>query len=189
MLARLFTRPSNLLVLDEPTNDLDIETLDLLEDLLMNYTGTILLVSHDRTLINNIATSTLVFEGNSFVKEYVGGYDDWMRQRSQEARPSKATFKQHDAPLAQTPSSRRKLGFKEQRELDSLPDTIERLEREQHGLFQAMGDSALYKKDRVDIIAASDRLNAVKELLTHAYTRWEELEQIRLDGENSRPSG
>ncbi|MQF48955.1 ATP-binding cassette domain-containing protein [SAR202 cluster bacterium AC-647-N09_OGT_505m] len=189
MLARLFTRPSNLLVLDEPTNDLDIETLDLLEDLLMNYTGTILLVSHDRTLINNIVTSTLVFEGNSVVKEYVGGYDDWLRQRPQEERPSKTSFKKHDATPAQTPNSRLKLGFKQQKELDSLPDTIERLEREEHGLFQAMGDSALYKKDRSDIIAANDRLNAVKELLAHAYARWEELEQIRLDGENSRPSG
>jgi ATP-binding cassette subfamily F protein uup len=188
MLARLFTRPSNLLVLDEPTNDLDIETLDLLEDLLMNYTGTILLVSHDRTLINNIVTSTLVFEGNSVVEEYVGGYDDWLRQRPQEARPSKASFKKHDAPPAQTPSSRLKLGFKQQKELDSLPDTIERLEREQHGLFQAMGDSALYKKDRSDIIAANDRLNAVKDLLAHAYARWEELEQIRLNGANSRSS-
>jgi len=188
MLARLFTRPSNLLVLDEPTNDLDIETLDILEDLLMNYTGTILLVSHDRTLINNIVTSTLVFEGSSVVKEYVGGYDDWLRQRPQETRPSKASFKKHDAPPPQRPSSRLKLGFKQQKELGSLPDTIERLEREQHGLFQAMGDSALYKKDRTDIIAANDRLNAVKDLLAHAYARWEELEQIRLDGENSRPS-
>ena len=189
MLARLFTRPSNLLVLDEPTNDLDIETLDLLEDLLMNYTGTILLVSHDRTLINNIATSTLVFEGSSVVKEYVGGYDDWLRQRPQQARPNKASIKKHDAPPAQTPSSRLKLGIKELKELDSLPDTIERLEREQHGLSEAMGDPALNKKDRVHIIAANDKLNTVKDLLDHAYTRWEELEQIRLDHENSRPSG
>jgi ATP-binding cassette subfamily F protein uup len=185
MLARLFTRPSNLLVLDEPTNDLDIETLDLLEDLLMNYTGTILLVSHDRTLINNIVTSTLVFEGGSVVKEYVGGYDDWLRQRPQEARPSKASFKKHDAPSAQKPNSSLKLGFKQQKELDSLPNTIELLEREQHGLFQAMGDSALYKKDRADIIAANDRLEVVKKLLADAYARWEELEQTRLDGENN----
>ena len=89
LLARLFTRPSNLLVLDEPTNDLDMETLELLEDYLMNYTGTILLVSHDRAFINNVVTSTLVFEGDGVVKEYVGGYDDWLRQRPPEAKPAK----------------------------------------------------------------------------------------------------
>ena len=125
MLARLFTLPSNLLVLDEPTNDLDVETLDLLEDLLMSYAGTILLVSHDRTLINNIVTSTLVFEGESVVKEYVGGYDDWLRQRPQDAKPRKASFRKQDVLLAQTPIARLKLGFKQQKELDALPDTIE----------------------------------------------------------------
>jgi ATP-binding cassette subfamily F protein uup len=177
MLARLFTRPSNLLVLDEPSNDLDIETLDLLEDLLMNYTGTILLVSHDRMLINNIVTSTLVLEGGSVVKEYVGGYDDWLRQRPQEARTSKASFRKQDAPLAQIPRARLKLGFRQQKELDALPETIEWLEREQHELFQAMGDAGLYKKARADIVAANDRLETVKKLLADAYARWEELEQ------------
>ena len=185
MLARLFTRPSNLLVLDEPTNDLDIETLDLLEGLLVNYTGTILLVSHDRTLINNIVTSTLVFEGESVVKEYVGGYDDWLRQRPQDAKPRKASFRKQDVLLAQTPIARLKLGFKQQKELDALPDTIEWLEREQHDLFQGMGDPGFYKKDRADIVAANDRLEAVKKLLEDAYARWEKLEQTRLDGENN----
>jgi ATP-binding cassette subfamily F protein uup len=173
MLARLFTLPSNLLVLDEPTNDLDVETLDLLEDLLMSYTGTILLVSHDRTLINNIVTSTLVFEGESVVKEYVGGYDDWLRQRPQDAKPRKASFRKQDILLAQTPIARLKLGFKQQKELDALPDTIEWLEREQHDLFQGMGDPGFYKKDRADIVAANDRLEAVKKLLEDAYARWE----------------
>ena len=185
MLARLFTRPSNLLVLDEPTNDLDVETLDILEDLLMSYPGTILLVSHDRALINNIVTSTLVFEGDSIVKEYVGGYDDWLRKRPQETRPRKASLRKQDAPSAQTPRARLKLGFKQRKELDGLPDTIEFLEREQHELFQALGDPGFYKKDRDDIVAANDRLEEVKELLADAYTRWEELEQIRLDGENN----
>mgnify|MGYP001245074277 FL=1 len=185
MLARLFTLPSNLLVLDEPTNDLDVETLDLLEDLLMSYAGTILLVSHDRTLINNIVTSTLVFEGESVVKEYVGGYDDWLRQRPQDAKPRKASFRKQDVLLAQTPIARLKLGFKQQKELDALPDTIEWLEREQHDLFQGMGDPGFYKKDRADIVAANDRLEAVKKLLEDAYARWEKLEQIRLDGENN----
>ena len=185
MLARLFTLPSNLLVLDEPTNDLDVETLDLLEDLLMSYAGTILLVSHDRTLINNIVTSTLVFEGESVVKEYVGGYDDWLRQRPQDAKPRKASFRKQDILLAQTPIARLKLGFKQQKELDALPDTIEWLEREQHDLFQGMGDPGFYKKDRADIVAANDRLEAVKKLLEDAYARWEKLEQTRLDGENN----
>ena len=185
MLARLFTLPSNLLVLDEPTNDLDVETLDLLEDLLMSYAGTILLVSHDRTLINNIVTSTLVFEGESVVKEYVGGYDDWLRQRPQDAKPRKASFRKQDVLLAQTPIARLKLGFKQQKELDALPDTIEWLEREQHDLFQGMGDPGFYKKDRADIVAANDRLEAVKKLLEDAYARWEQLEQTRLDGENN----
>ena len=185
MLARLFTLPSNLLVLDEPTNDLDVETLDLLEDLLMSYAGTILLVSHDRTLINNIVTSTLVFEGESVVKEYVGGYDDWLRQRPQDAKPRKASFRIQDVLLAQTPIARLRLGFKQQKELDALPDTIEWLEREQHDLFQGMGDPGFYKKDRADIVAANDRLEAVKKLLEDAYARWEKLEQTRLDGENN----
>ena len=185
MLARLFTLPSNLLVLDEPTNDLDVETLDLLEDLLMSYAGTILLVSHDRTLINNIVTSTLVFEGESVVKEYVGGYDDWLRQRPQDAKPRKASFRKQDVLLAQTPIARLKLGFKQQKELDALPDTIEWLEREQHDLFQGMGDPGFYKKDRADIVAANDRLEAVKKLLEDAYALWEKLEQTRLDGENN----
>ena len=185
MLARLFTLPSNLLVLDEPTNDLDVETLDLLEDLLMSYAGTILLVSHDRTLINNIVTSTLVFEGESVVKEYVGGYDDWLQQRPQDAKPRKASFRKQDVLLAQTPVARLKLGFKQQKELDALPDTIEWLEREQHDLFQGMGDPGFYKKDRADIVAANDRLEAVKKLLEDAYARWEKLEQTRLDGENN----
>ena len=188
MLARIFTQPSNLLVLDEPTNDLDIETLDLFEDLLINYTGTILLVSHDRTFINNIVTSTVVFEGGSVVKEYVGGYDDWLRQRPQEAKPSRASASKQGAPPAQVPRPKLKLGFNEQKELDALPQTIECLEREQQELFQTMGDPGLYKKDRADIVATNDRLEELKGLLAEAYARWEELEQLRLDGENSRLS-
>ena len=188
MLARIFTQPSNLLVLDEPTNDLDIETLDLLEGLLINYTGTILLVSHDRTFINNIVTSTVVFEGGSVVKEYVGGYDDWLRQRPEEVKPSRAPANKQRTPPAQVPRPKLKLGFNEQKELDALPQTIECLEREQQELFQTMGDPGLYKKDRADIVATNDRLEELKRLLAEAYARWEELEQLRLDGENSRLS-
>ena len=188
MLARLFTLPSNLLVLDEPTNDLDVETLDVLENLLMSYAGTILLVSHDRTFINNIVTSTVVFEGDSVVKEYVGGYDDWLRQRPQEAKPARASTSKQGAPPAQVPRPKLKLGFNQQKELDALPQTIECLEREQQELFQTMGDPGLYKKDRADIVATNDRLEELKRLLAEAYARWEELEQFRLDDENSRLS-
>jgi ATP-binding cassette subfamily F protein uup len=188
MLARLFTRPSNLLVLDEPTNDLDIETLDLLEGLLMSYTGTILLVSHDRTFINNIVTSTIVFEGGSVVKEYVGGYDDWLRQRPTEAKPDKDTARKQGSPAVQAPRARVKLKFSEQKELDALPQTIECLEREQQELFQATGDPGHYKKDKADIMATNARLEEMKKLLSEAYTRWEELEQLNLDAENNRLS-
>jgi len=188
MLARLFTQPSNLLVLDEPTNDLDIETLDLLEDLLINYTGTIILVSHDRTFINNIVTSTAVFEGGSVVKEYVGGYDDWLLQRPQEEKPSRASTSKKAPPPAPAPRARLKFGFNQQKELDALPETIERLEREQQKLFQAMGDPGLYKKGKADIVAMNDRLQELERLLAQAYARWEELEQFRLDAENSRLS-
>ena len=119
------------------------------------------------------------------MKEYVGGYDDWLRQRSQDAKPRKASFKKQGALLAQTPSARLKLGFKQQKELDALPDTIEWLEREQHDLSQSMGVPGFYKKDRADIVAANDKLEAVKKLLEDAYARWENLEQIRLDAENT----
>jgi len=186
MLARLFTRPSNLLVLDEPTNDLDIETLDLLESLLISYTGTILLVSHDRTFINNIVTSTIVFEGDSVVKEYIGGYDDWLRQRSAEGKSSKAAASKHETLAVQAPKPRLKLKFSEQKELDGLPSTIERLENEQQELFLITGDPDLYKKGRTDIVATKDKLEELQRLLTEAYARWEQLEQLRGDVENNR---
>ena len=186
MLARLFTRPSNLLVLDEPTNDLDIETLDILEDLLINYTGTILIVSHDRTFINNIVTSTMVFEGGSVVKEYVGGYDDWLDQRPDETKQGMTSSRKRIIPSVRAPKARIKLGFSEQRELDTLPFTIECLERDQQELFGTMADPELYKKDRADLAAANDRLEELKRLLAEAYARWEELEQLQLDADNNR---
>ena len=182
MLARLFSRPSNLLVLDEPTNDLDIETLDILEDLLVKYAGTVLLVSHDRTLINNTVTSTLVFEGGSVVKEYVGGYDDWLRQHQQDAKPKKVNGAKESVAPAQTVRPKSKFGYRQRKELESLPQTIESLEAEQKELFKAMGDPGLYKKDKSDILAMNDRLDAVAKLLAQAYARWEELEQLNTDG-------
>jgi len=180
LLARLFTRPSNLLVLDEPTNDLDIETITILEDFLMNYTGTILLVSHDRAFINNVVTSTMVFEGNAIVKEYVGGYDDWSSQRLQELKSVKDTAIKKGVQPAKTAVVRRRVSFRQQKELELLPHTIELLEAEQKQLLKAMGDPGLYKKDKSEILAMQDRLEIVKNLLAEAYERWQELEQLSL---------
>jgi ATP-binding cassette subfamily F protein uup len=176
LLARLFTRPSNLLVMDEPTNDLDIETMELLEDYLMKYAGTVLLVSHDRAFVNNVVTSTLVFEGAGNVKEYVGGYDDWLRQRTAEAKPVKTA---KDTPPLRTIRQKVKFGFRQQKELDSLTLTIQSLETEQEDLYKVMGDASLYKNDKSAILSKKERLEEVKELLAEAYTRWEELEQLK----------
>ncbi len=178
LLAKLFTRPSNLLVLDEPTNDLDLETLELLEEYLLNYTGTILLVSHDRAFINNIVTETLVFEGNGVVNEYVGGYDDWLRQRKTVVKPLKAV--KGDNPVSQsTVKTKTKFGFKQQKELESLPHTIETLEKESEGLFVSMGDPELYKKDISELAVKKERLETVKIILSDLYKRWEELELLK----------
>jgi ATP-binding cassette subfamily F protein uup len=179
LLARLFTRPSNLLVLDEPTNDLDMETLELLEDYLINYTGTILLVSHDRAFINNVVTSTLVFEGDGVVKEYVGGYDDWVSQRLPEANLNDVAAVNKITAPTRAPRLKSKFGQKQQKELDSLPLTIQNLEKEQEELYQVMGDPDLYKKDKTEISAKKERLEGVKRLLAESYTRWEELEQLK----------
>jgi len=174
--ARLFTRPSNILVLDEPTNDLDVETMEIMEDYLMRYTGTVLLVSHDRAFINNIVTSTLVFEGAGIVKEYIGGYDDWLRQRLIEAKPIK-TLK--DTPPIQAIRQKAKFGSRQQKELDLLPLTIQALETEQEDLYRAMGDPDLYKNDKSEIVRKKERFEVVKKLLAESYTRWEELEQLK----------
>jgi ABC transport system ATP-binding/permease protein len=179
LLARLFTRPSNLLVLDEPTNDLDMETLELLEDYLINYNGTILLVSHDRAFINNVVTSTLVFEGEGAVKEYIGGYDDWLRQRPVESKLPKAASREKSIMPTRAPRPKAKFGQKQQKELESLPRTIQALETEQEELYQALGDPDLYKKDKSNIFSKKEQLEAVKKLLAESYTRWEELEQLK----------
>ena len=179
MLARLFTRPSNLLVLDEPTNDLDIETLDLLEDLLMEYSGTLLLISHDRAFINNVVTGTIVFEGAGVVNEYVGGYDDWIRQRPQEQIPAKVAVVKKERVPAQVPRTKFKMKYRDERELESIPRTIELLEKEQKKLFQVMGDPGLYKKEKSEILAVNERRDEVSKLLTKTYARWEELERIK----------
>ncbi len=140
LLAKALIAGPDILLLDEPTNDLDLETLELLEDYLLNYSGTILLVSHDRAFINNVVTGTLVFEGDSTVKEYVGDYDDWLRQRPPEAKPAKAETWKKSIPLVRAFRPKAKFGFRQQKELESLPQTIQELETEQEELYRAMGD-------------------------------------------------
>jgi len=179
LLAKLFTRPANLMVLDEPTNDLDVDTLELLEDLLTEYEGTLLLVSHDRAFLDNVVTSTLVFEGNGRVGEYVGGYEDWLRQRAVRqagaAAPRTPAVAARKGGDAQAPP-RRKLGYKEQRELDALPARIEALEREQDALQVAMHEPAFFQQPGEAIAAHQQRLEAIARELAQAYQRWETLE-------------
>ncbi len=178
MLAKLFARPSNLLVMDEPTNDLDIETLELLEEVLMNYTGTLLLVSHDRTFLNNVVTSTLVLEGEGKVNEYVGGYDDWLKQRPKPPVEPKEKTQPKREKIPKPQGSARKLTNKEKYELEALPHRIEELEAEQEHLYQTMADPGFYKQDGKTIAAARARLETLKHELTQCYQRWEELESI-----------
>jgi ATP-binding cassette subfamily F protein uup len=178
LLARLFARPSNLLVMDEPTNDLDAETLDLLEEMVANYAGTLLLVSHDRAFLDNVVTSTLVFEGGAQVNEYVGGYSDWQRQRASPALGAPGAPAPRAAPAtspAPAPKARR-LSYKDQRELAALPGKIQMLEAEQLELQTAIADPALFKSDAARATAALQRLQALTVELENAYSRWDELE-------------
>ncbi len=184
LLARGFTRPANVLVLDEPTNDLDLETLDLLEARLAAFTGTVLLVSHDRDFLDRVVTSTLVFEGGGRVAEYVGGYSDWVRQRPAPAvQGRKAKAGGGEAKAGGTkgkPKSPRpkKLGFKEKRELAELPGRIEALEQEQAALHARMADPALYRDAGAEVAKIQARLDALDGELEVAYARWAELDAI-----------
>jgi ATP-binding cassette subfamily F protein uup len=177
LLAKLFSKPANLLVLDEPTNDLDIDTLDLLEELLAEYAGTVLLVSHDRMFLDRVVTSTLVFEDEAVVNEYVGGYSDWLRQRKSSG-PEKfpATNKQGTVTDRPKPRSA-KLSYKDQRELDQLPQRIERLETEIDDIHNCMSDPDFYRLACHEVATKKERLSTVEADLKTAYRRWEELEQ------------
>ncbi|MFH0881233.1 MAG: ATP-binding cassette domain-containing protein [Lentisphaerota bacterium] len=177
LLARLFSKPSNVLMLDEPTNDLDVETLDLLEDLLVEYTGTLLLVSHDREFINEVVTSTLVFEGQGRVVEYVGGYDDWLKQRPLPEEPQPRKKETATEPPKPPPSRPRKLSFKERKELESLPQQIEALEKELEELHRQMSDPAYYRSPPETISANAERAKQIPEELDQAYARWAEIEE------------
>ena len=175
LLARLFTTPSNVLVLDEPTNDLDAETLELLEGLLVEYGGTVLLVSHDRAFLDNVTTSVLAHEGGGEFREYDGGYADWRRATDlRDAAESKATADITAKPAA--PAAKAKLSFKEQRELDGLPDRMERLEAEQAELQSRMADPTFFQQPKPEIAAATARLETIGKELEAAFAWWEELE-------------
>jgi len=190
LLARLFSVPSNVLVLDEPTNDLDMETLALLEERLLTYTGTILLVSHDRAFLNNVVTSTIVLEGGGRLAEYVGGYDDWLRQRpepagSADSKAAKKAEKAEKAEKADKPAREkpaqpgRKLSYKQTKQLEALPGTIEALETEQTELIAALSSPEFYAgNDASGVASANARLDALQRELDEAYLLWEELEGL-----------
>ncbi len=179
-LAQAILHDPEVLILDEPTNDLDAETLELLEELLIDYPGTILLISHDRTFLNNVVTSTLVFEAEGVLKEYVGGYDDWLRMRkTPEPVKEKKTDKPAPVEVSENIKTKpKKLGYKQQRELESLPGLIESLEAEQSDLHQKLADPAFYQAPENDIAVVKQRLDELEDELGQAYQRWEELESL-----------
>ncbi len=191
LLAKLFTRPTNVLVMDEPTNDLDIETLELLEELLLDYTGTLLLVSHDRSFVNNIVTSTIAFEGDGKLEEYVGGYDDWMKQKknsstsnfaanttknNNQTAQEKARPKEPKNSKPDKPQGNKKLTYKERLELEKLPQSIEKLETEIEAIHTVMNSADFYKKSQEKIAKIQDKLAEYEKELAQHYQRWEALE-------------
>jgi ATP-binding cassette subfamily F protein uup len=175
LLARLFTRPCNVLVLDEPTNDLDQETLELLEELIGEFAGTVLVVSHDREFLNNTVTSCLVFEGGGRVVEYAGGYDDWLIQRPQPEAPEPAPAR---APKVKAPKPR-KMTWKETRELEALPDRIEALEADIATVQERLNDPEFYTNDHTVVAEEAARLELLESELDVLLTRWDELEELR----------
>jgi ATP-binding cassette subfamily F protein uup len=179
LLARLFTRPANVLVLDEPTNDLDIETLELLEALLQSYSGTLFLVSHDREFLDNVVTQVIAFEGDGILREYVGGYEDWVRARNFQKGAVKQPASKPSQPVplkAQGSTPSVKLGYKEARELEELPGNIELLEKEQAQVTQQLCLPDIYRDSPEKAAALQRRFAAIEEELAHCLDRWEELE-------------
>ena len=181
LLAKLFIKPANVLVLDEPTNDLDVDTLELLEELLLNYTGTVLIVSHDRAFINNLVTSCFVFEGEGKISEFFGSYDDWLRQRSTTKKPEKKKAKavEKKEVVAETKpdnNTGKKLSFNDQQELKNLPKEIETLESKVTDLEAQMADPNFFKQEHHVTAAVTDELQEINATLKTKYDRWEELE-------------
>jgi ABC transport system ATP-binding/permease protein len=183
LLARLFTKPANVLVMDEPTNDLDAETLDLLEDLLVEYEGTLIVVSHDRDFLDNVVTSTLVFEGEGRIGEYIGGYSDWVAEKAKQAKRAEAVVVAavsepgRKAPTPATPKARN-LTNKERRELEELPARIESLETEQAQLAVKLADPDFYKNEAAKFAQVKQRLDTIEAEHAKSFARWEELEAL-----------
>ena len=175
LLARLFARPANLLVLDEPTNDLDIDTLELLEQLLQDYSGTVLIVSHDRTFLDNVVTQSIVFEGDGKLTEIVGGYGDWLAWKRQQAQ-APAVKAEASKPVAAKPAAKSKLNYKDARELEALPAHIQQLETEQMDIAGRLADPALYQTDPKNAAKLQARSEAIDAELLDALARWEALE-------------
>lgn len=185
LLARLFAQPSNLLVMDEPTNELDVETLELLEELLGEYSGTLLLVSHDRDFLDNVVTSTLVMEGDGLIGDYIGGYSDSLRQRRTPVGNAMAVAKASATAVATAPvaaaapadtAPKRKLSYKDARELEQLPALIETLEQQVAALTAAMNEPAFYQRDSTAMAAHTAALGDAQKQLDAAYARWSELD-------------
>ncbi|MDF1654775.1 MAG: ATP-binding cassette domain-containing protein [Coxiellaceae bacterium] len=176
LLAKILSQPANVLVLDEPTNDLDMETLELLEEFLLNYKGTLLLVSHDRSLLNQVVTSTLVFEDNK-INEYIGGYDDYLRQ-SKQSKDTKTNTNSQPNKNPRTDSGKKKLNFKQQQELQQLPATIEKLENTISELQQQLADPELYQSDAAKAKTLQQQLANNEKQLEQAYQRWQDLDSM-----------
>ena len=178
LLARLFTQPANVLVLDEPTNDLDIETLELLEEMLAQYDGTLFLVSHDRAFLDNVVTQVIAFEGDGKLMEYVGGYEDWLRVQKFAAAQKAPVVAQKPAAkvVADKPKSATKLNFKEQKELDEMPQRIEALEREQEEITAALGSGSLFRDNPAHARQLQQRASEIEDALLQLMARWEALE-------------
>ena len=178
LLARLFARPANVLVLDEPTNDLDIDTLELLESLLQEFTGTLFLVSHDRAFLENTVTQVIAFEGNGVLTEFGGGYDDWRRftQQRLDDKKSESSPIAKLAKFTQAAKPSSKLSFKEQKELDEIPAKIEQLETEQAHINQQLADGELYKAQAEKVKNLQARLLEIESLLVNLLARWELLD-------------
>jgi ATP-binding cassette subfamily F protein uup len=179
LLARLFARPANLLVLDEPTNDLDIDTLELLEQLLQDYNGTVLIVSHDRTFLDNVVTQSIVFEGDGKLTEIVGGYADWLAWKAQQAAPAARVAAPKPVAAARPaarPAAKAKLSYKDARELEALPAQIAALEAEQAAIAARLADPSLYQRAPKDAAALGARNAAIDDELLTLLARWEALE-------------
>jgi ATP-binding cassette subfamily F protein uup len=187
LLARLFATPSNVLVLDEPTNDLDAETLELLEERLLSYTGTIMLVSHDRTFLNNVVTSTIVLEGEGRLQEYVGGYDDWLRQRAEIKETAGAAVKDIKAKRERQPREKSKLSFKETRELEEQPQKIAEMEKTKSQLLELLNSPDLYNTNNLArVLDVNKQLEELEAALAVAYDRWDELEELAVSFGNCK---